>query len=76
MATYAVNEAAVAHVAGEEGLKVIGWRDVPTTPSLLGGVARAARPRRRPVFAAASDTALRQSDGQIEGLDYPWLMPV
>ena len=36
---------AVEALAAEEGLRVLGWRDVPTTPSLLGATARGAMPR-------------------------------
>ena len=36
---------AVESLAAEEGLRVLGWRDVPTTPSLLGATARGAMPR-------------------------------
>ncbi|HYJ76013.1 MAG TPA: glutamate synthase subunit alpha, partial [Kineosporiaceae bacterium] len=49
--------AAVGHVeaiAAEEGLAVLGWRDVPTTPDLVGATARACQPRMRQVFVASA----------------------
>jgi glutamate synthase (NADPH/NADH) large chain len=46
--------AAVARVAAEEGLTVLGWREVPTTPDLLGKTARAAMPRFRQLFVSAT----------------------
>ncbi|MHB1718069.1 MAG: glutamate synthase subunit alpha, partial [Acidimicrobiales bacterium] len=39
-------------IAGEEGLSVLGWRDVPVDPALLGSVARGEMPRMRQVFVA------------------------
>lgn len=52
--------AAVARIEGiaaEEGLTVLGWRDVPVTPDLLGAAARSAMPRFRQVFLAGADRA-------------------
>ncbi|MEY9963785.1 glutamate synthase (NADPH/NADH) large chain [Streptacidiphilus sp. MAP12-16] len=42
-------------IAAEEGLTVLGWRDVPITPDLLGVTARSVMPRFRQLFV--SDTA-------------------
>jgi glutamate synthase (NADPH) large chain len=42
--------AAIEALATEEGLRVLGWREVPTTPSLLGRTARDVMPRLRQVF--------------------------
>ena len=36
--------ARVEAMAAEEGLRVLGWRDVPVTPDILGSMARAAMP--------------------------------
>ncbi|MGI8645268.1 MAG: glutamate synthase large subunit, partial [Nocardioides sp.] len=44
---------AVEALAAEEGLQVLGWREVPTTPSLLGKTARGVMPRFRQLFVAA-----------------------
>jgi len=48
----AMAERRIAGVAAEEGLKVLGWRDVPTTPSLLGAASGATVPAVRQVFVA------------------------
>ncbi|MGN6412627.1 glutamate synthase large subunit [Flexivirga sp.] len=51
-----------AQLAAEEGLRVLGWRDVPTDPSLVGAPARAVMPVFRQAFVAAAD-------GDLRGLD-------
>ncbi len=38
----------IEELAGEEGLRVLGWRDVPVEPDGLGASARRAMPRMRP----------------------------
>ncbi len=58
--------AAVESIAVEEGCRVIGWRDVPTAPELLGATARSVLPRIRQVFVAAS---ARADAGAAEGLE-------
>ncbi|HZE65252.1 MAG TPA: glutamate synthase large subunit [Sporichthyaceae bacterium] len=40
-------------LAADEGLTVLGWRDVPTTPSLLGAASGATVPYVRQLFLAA-----------------------
>ncbi|GGJ25718.1 glutamate synthase [Streptomyces brasiliensis] len=47
-------------IAAEEGLTVLGWREVPVAPDLLGATARSTMPAFRQVFVA---------DGQSEGID-------
>ncbi|MFD3441445.1 glutamate synthase large subunit [Streptomyces sp. NPDC058685] len=42
-------------IAAEEGLKVLGWRDVPVTPDLLGNGARATMPAFRQLFVSGAD---------------------
>ncbi|WP_435599383.1 glutamate synthase large subunit [Streptomyces anulatus] len=42
----------IEEIATQEGLKVLGWRDVPVTPALLGNGARATMPTFRQVFVA------------------------
>lgn len=49
--------AGFAELAKEEGLSVLGWREVPTNPSVLGDLARAAMPVVRQVFVAPVDGA-------------------
>ncbi|MFD7069444.1 glutamate synthase large subunit [Streptomyces sp. NPDC059913] len=43
---------ALEKIAAEEGLKVLGWRQVPVTPDLLGKGARATMPEFRQLFVA------------------------
>ncbi|MFC1412337.1 glutamate synthase large subunit [Streptacidiphilus sp. N1-12] len=47
--------AGIEAIAAEEGLTVLGWREVPVTPDLLGVTARSVMPRFRQLFV--SDTA-------------------
>ncbi|MGL5819222.1 MAG: glutamate synthase large subunit, partial [Phycicoccus sp.] len=44
-------------IAAAEGLDVLGWRDVPVTPDLVGHAARATMPAFRQLFVAAVDGA-------------------
>ncbi|MFP5346868.1 MAG: glutamate synthase large subunit [Actinomycetes bacterium] len=44
----------IEQIAGEERLRVLGWRDVPTTPGLVGARARACMPRFRQLFVAGA----------------------
>jgi glutamate synthase (NADPH/NADH) large chain len=55
-------ERGIAGVAAEEGLKVLGWRTVPITPSLLGAASGATVPYVRQVFVA--------SDGGPQAVEY------
>ncbi|MEU1087616.1 glutamate synthase large subunit [Streptomyces sp. NPDC005576] len=48
--TDAVEE--IEKIAGEEGLDVLGWREVPVAPALLGKGARATMPEFRQLFVA------------------------
>jgi hypothetical protein len=48
--------AVIEAVAAEEGLTVLGWRDVPVTPDLLGVTARSVMPRFRQLFVADANT--------------------
>ncbi len=50
----AAARAGLDRLAGEEGLRVLGWRDVPVVPSLLGATARAVLPRMRQLFVEAT----------------------
>ncbi|MCX9191148.1 glutamate synthase large subunit [Carbonactinospora thermoautotrophica] len=54
--------ARIEQIAREEGLTVLGWRDVPVVPDLLGATARSVMPRFKQLFAA--DAA-----GQRTGID-------
>ncbi|MBF4137073.1 MULTISPECIES: glutamate synthase large subunit [Streptomyces] len=42
-------------LAAEEGLTVLGWREVPVAPALLGATARATMPAFRQLFVAAGN---------------------
>ncbi|MFD4013846.1 glutamate synthase large subunit [Streptomyces albidoflavus] len=42
-------------LAAEEGLTVLGWREVPVAPALLGATARATMPAFRQLFVAAEN---------------------
>jgi len=44
--------AQIEKIAAEEGLRVLGWRDVPVTPELLGRTSRAVLPQFRQLFLA------------------------
>ena len=57
--TRARTVAAVEDLAAEEGLDVIGWREVPVTPSLVGQAARDCMPHFAQLFVAAANASLR-----------------
>lgn len=60
--TAGTTDAAVSQIetiASEEGLTVLGWRDVPVAPELLGATARSTMPVFRQIFVA---------DGENTGL--------
>ncbi|MDQ1289306.1 MAG: glutamate synthase large chain, partial [Actinomycetota bacterium] len=46
--------ATIERLARSEGLAVLGWRDVPVTPGLVGDTARACQPRFRQLFLSSS----------------------
>ncbi len=54
----AVVLAAIETISAEEGLVVLGWREVPVDPSSLGALAREAMPHIAQVFVADSARAL------------------
>ncbi|MFF1375382.1 glutamate synthase large subunit [Streptomyces sp. NPDC058308] len=57
--TAGTTEGAVSQIetiASEEGLTVLGWRDVPVAPELLGTTARSTMPVFRQIFVADGDT--------------------
>jgi glutamate synthase (NADPH/NADH) large chain len=45
--------AAIERIAAEEEMVVLGWRDVPTVPGIVGVTARSTMPRFRQLFVAA-----------------------
>ena len=50
-------KAGFENIAAEENLKVLGWRDVPVRPEVLGDLARAAQPAIEQVFVGSADNA-------------------
>ena len=46
--------ALIEQIAAEEGLVVLGWRDLPVTAGLVGATARAHQPRFRQLFVASA----------------------
>jgi glutamate synthase (NADPH/NADH) large chain len=63
-------EAAAANIEkliDDEGLALLGWRDVPHDPSTLGSIARQAMPRFRQVFVAGPATPTGNTE--LGGLD-------
>ena len=48
---------AIDAILGEEGLRVLGWRELPVSPDCLGATARAAMPTFCQLFVAALDGA-------------------
>ncbi len=68
--------AAVEVIVADEGLEVLGWRDVPTDPSLLGKFATDPMPVFRMLFIASPASAALARGGQpaagaehLEGMD-------
>ncbi|MFE3826782.1 glutamate synthase large subunit [Streptomyces sp. NPDC059092] len=54
-ATHAVSR--IETIAAEEGLDVLGWREVPVAPELLGSTARSTMPAFRQLFVADGTSA-------------------
>ncbi|AYY12879.1 glutamate synthase large subunit [Actinobacteria bacterium YIM 96077] len=52
----------IERIVGEEELDVLGWRDVPTTPGLVGATARSTMPRFRQLFVGGTG-------GGVTGMD-------
>ncbi|WBB59972.1 glutamate synthase large subunit [Streptomyces sp. WMMC500] len=67
----AEDEAAAARerveaIAAEEGLAVLGWREVPVAPELLGAGARATMPSFAQLFVESADPAARKSGIELD----------
>lgn len=52
-AARSVEKAAIETIAAEEGLRVLGWRDVPHRPEVVGDLARAAMPFFEQLFVSS-----------------------
>jgi glutamate synthase (NADPH) large chain len=50
----AESKAAIESIAGEEGLTVLGWREVPVNPDILGSMSRGAMPSFELMFVTAT----------------------
>ena len=59
---------AVEHIAEEEGLRVLGWRDVPCVPELVGASARAEMPRFRQLFVTPASAGVAAGSPPLTGL--------
>ncbi|MGK2854046.1 MAG: glutamate synthase large subunit [Microbacteriaceae bacterium] len=60
-------KAAIAAIAEDEGLQVLGWREVPIEPDVLGTLARAAMPAFGQLFLSSLRTG---ADGQpLRGIE-------
>src|SRR5581483_11901761 len=60
-------QAAVAALAGQEGLSVLGWRDVPHDDAHCGKGARATKPRLTQLFVAAVQGDSEEAMGRRAG---------
>jgi glutamate synthase (NADPH/NADH) large chain len=60
--------ALVERLAAEESLRVLGWRDVPVTPSLLGSASRSTMPHFRHLFLAPLNPD-RAIDRDVHGVE-------
>ncbi|MFF0726571.1 glutamate synthase large subunit [Streptomyces sp. NPDC004134] len=56
----------VGAIAAEEGLRVLGWREVPVAPGLLGAGARATMPSFAQLFVESADPAARKSGIELD----------
>ncbi len=56
--TVAQTRRQIEKIAGEENLTVLGWRDVPIEPGMLGATARGVMPAFSQLFVAAAGAAL------------------
>ena len=56
-------------IAAEERLTVLGWRDVPVTPDLLGATSRSVMPAFRQLFVTAADPEALTGEGPALALD-------
>ncbi|WJV51503.1 glutamate synthase large subunit [Streptomyces flavofungini] len=55
-------------IAAEEGLTVLGWREVPVAPTLLGATARSTMPVFRQLFVAGGTSRTEPGGGESSGL--------
>lgn len=60
-------KSALEALATEEGLEVLGWREVPHRPDVVGDLARAAMPAFEQMFVVS--TTLTEKGQQLSGID-------
>jgi glutamate synthase (NADPH) large chain len=64
---------AIERIAAEEGLTVLGWREVPTVPELLGATARSTMPYFSQLFVTSAGGTSRTEPGEgaakLAGID-------
>ena len=60
-------KSAIAAIAADEGLDVLGWRAVPHSPDVVGDLARAAMPAFEQLFVAS--TARTDKGQHLSGID-------
>jgi glutamate synthase (NADPH/NADH) large chain len=61
---------AIERIADEEGLTVLGWREVPTAPELLGAAARSTMPCFSQLFVASAAPRTESGEGaKLAGID-------
>ena len=60
--------ARIEEIAAEEGLAVLGWREVPTDPSILGATALGVMPTFRQLFVAGGGPAGHRHGAGADGL--------
>ncbi len=65
--TAAATMTAIEAIAAQEGMRVLGWRELPVNPEGVGPTARSAMPRFRQLFLAAND---EQGGLELERLVY------
>jgi glutamate synthase (NADPH/NADH) large chain len=64
--TAALARSEVERLAGQEGLDVLGWRELPVDPATLGSIADSARPGMHQIFvAAARGTSIGSGDPAV-----------
>ena len=61
--------AAIEKMAEDEGLDVLGWRDVPINVDTLGSISEAARPSMHQLFVAPASPSVLDADDPLLAID-------
>jgi glutamate synthase (NADPH) large chain len=56
----------IADLVDEEGLRILGWREVPTRPEVIGSAARDCMPALAQLFITSASTSLEQAQQALE----------